>query len=280
MGTVVMNTLGIIAGSRGLPLLVAREARRLGVKSIVAVAVEGETDPAISGLADQVVWVKVGQLGRLIEAFRERGVQQCVMAGQIAPKNLFDLRPDLRAMKLLWSVKERHAHSLFAAVGRELERDGIQLIDALPWLGPALVQPGYQAGPALTEVQWQDLRLGARVAREVARLEIGQTVVVKEGVVLAVEAFEGTDSCLARGGELAGRQGGAVAVKLPKAGHDMRFDIPCAGAKTVETCGQSGVRVLALEPGRTILLERAETEMLCRQQSVSLVALPAEPNPR
>lgn len=268
-----MDHLGIIAGSRSLPLLIASEARRLGVGRIVAVAVEGETDPAIERSVDHVTWVKVGQLGKLIEAFQGQEVRQCVMAGQIAPKNLFDLRPDLRAMKLLLKVKERHAHGLFTAIADELAREGIELIEAFPWLGPAVVQPGYSAGPGLTGQQWEDVRLGERVAREISRLEIGQTVVVKEGSILAVEAFEGTDRCLARGGELAGSKGGAVAVKLPKANHDMRFDIPCTGTKTVEVCAKSGVRVIALEPGRTLILDRVEVERACKNNRVSIVAL-------
>jgi hypothetical protein len=268
-----VDTLGLIAGSRGLPLTFAREARALGVRRIVAVAFEGETDPALAGLVDELEWLRVGQLGKLIAAFTGRGVRQCVMLGQIAPKNLFDLRPDLRALGLLLKLKERNAHTLFGAIADELARDGVELVPAVPWLGRLLPGPGFALGPRLDAAQRADVVFGARLAKEVARLEIGQTVVVKRGTVLAVEGFEGTDRCLARGGELAGKDGGAVAVKVAKAGHDLRFDLPCIGPTTVETCGRSGVAVLALEPGRTLLLDRPELEEAASRWRVSVVTM-------
>jgi len=265
------QTLGVIAGNRSLPLLFAREARKAGVR-LVAVAFENETDPALAPLVDEIVWLRVGQLGKMIAAFTERGVKRCVMVGQIAPKNLFDLRPDLRAMGLLFRLKEKNAHSIFGAIAGELQKDGVELIEATPWLAPLMAGPGFSIGPKLSPEQKTDVEFGFRIAREVSRLEIGQTVVVKNGTVLAVEAFEGTDKALARGGELAGGEGGAVAVKLAKTGHDMRFDIPCIGAKTLEVCAAAGISVLALEPGKTLLLERELCEDLARKNSISIVS--------
>jgi DUF1009 family protein len=209
----------------------------------------------------------------MIGVFADRGIRHCVMLGQLAPQNLFELRPDLRALRLLFRLKERNAHTLFGGVAEELRRDGIELIPALPWLGPLLPGPGFRVGPRLTAAQREDVAFGRRIATEVSRLEIGQTVVVKRGTVLAVEGFEGTDACLARGGELAGRKGGAVAVKLAKPGHDLRFDIPTIGLKTVETCAASGVAVLAFEPGRTLLLEQDQVAAVARQRGVSVMAL-------
>ena len=223
------DTLGIIAGNRTLPLLFAKEARRQGVKRLVAVAVEGETDPALAPLVDDIVWLKVGQLSKMIAAFTERGVKHCVMAGQIAPSNLFDVRPDFRALSLLLRLREKNAHTIFGAIADELKRDGVELIEATPWLKPLMPGAGFRLGPKLSDAQRADVDFGFRLAKEVSRLEIGQTVLVKEGTVLAVEAFEGTDKCLARGGELAGSAGGAVAVKVAKERHDFRFDIPCLG---------------------------------------------------
>jgi DUF1009 family protein len=133
--------------------------------------------------------------------------------------------------------------------------------------------PDFSLGPRLSAEQKADVDFGFRIAREVSRLEIGQIVVVKNGTVLAVEGFEGTDKALARGGELAGKDGGAVAVKVAKAGHDMRFDIPCIGAKTLEVCAASGVSVLALESGKTLLLERETCESLARKNSISVVSV-------
>jgi len=208
------EVLGIIAGNRSLPFLVAREARAQGVDRLVALAFEGETDPALAELVDEIEWVRVGQVNRAIRAFTSRGVRQCVMAGQIAPKNLFDLRPDFRALSLLLKLRHKNAHTIFGALADELAKDGVELIPATPWLRPHMPGAGFHLGPKLSAQQREDVAFGHRLAKEVSRLEIGQLVVVKDGTTLAVEGFEGTDRCLARGGELAGPKGGAVAVKV------------------------------------------------------------------
>jgi DUF1009 family protein len=222
---------------------------------------------------DDIVWLKVGQLNKMISTFTDQGVKQCVMAGQVAPKNLFDLRPDLRAMGVLLRLKEKNAHSIFGAIADELKKDGVELIEATPWLAPLMPQTGFQLGPKLSDEQQADVDFAFRIAKEVSRLEIGQLVVVKNGTVLAVEGFEGTDKCLARGGELAGKNGGAVAVKVAKLNHDMRFDIPCIGPQTLEVCAKSGVAVLALESGKTLLLEREACEALARKNKISLTTI-------
>jgi DUF1009 family protein len=265
-----LDTLGIIAGNRALPLVFARQARQMGVKRLVAVAFEGETDPALAGLVDEIVWLRVGQLSRLISAFTRRHVRHCVMAGQIAPGNLYDLRPDLRALALLLRLKEKNARTVFGAVADALKQDGVEVIAATPWLRPLMPGAGFAMGPALSEAQRADVVFGFRIAKETSRLEIGQTVVVKNGTVLAVEAFEGTDKCLARGGGLAGKQGGAVAVKAAKENHDWRFDIPCLGPQTLETCAAAGISVLAFEAGKSLLLELDACERLARMHKISL----------
>jgi len=271
--TEAIETLGIIAGNRSLPLELAREARRLGVKRLVAVAFEGETEPALTPLVDDIVWLKVGQLSKMIGAFTERGVAQCVMVGQIAPKNLFDLRPDLRAMGVLMRLKEKNAHSIFGAIADELKRDGVELIPAIPWLRPLMPGAGFALGPKLSATHRADAEFGFRIAGEVSRLEIGQTVVVKGGTVLAVEAFEGTDKCLARGGELAGKEGGAVAVKVAKTKHDLRFDIPCVGPRTLEACAAARIAALAFAAGTSLLLEQATCQALANRHKISVVAV-------
>jgi UDP-2,3-diacylglucosamine hydrolase len=268
-----IDTLGIIAGSRDLPLMIAREARRAGVRKIAAVAFESETSREIESLVDSVAWLRVGQLGKMVGEFQKAGVTRCVMAGQIAPKNLFDVRPDLRAMMLLFKLKEKNAHTIFGAIADELAKEGITLIEATPWLRPAMPAAGYHAGPKLSQAQRDDVDFGFRIAKEISRLEIGQTVVVKEGVVLAVEGFEGTDQCLARGGELAGTKRGAVAVKVAKKDHDMRFDIPCIGPQTIEVCRNAGIDVLALESGKTIILDRSSVEASIQKKGPALVAV-------
>ena len=267
------ESIGLIAGNRSLPLEFARLARAAGVKRIVAAAAEGETDPALASLVNDIVWLKVGQLGKLISTFTSRGVKQVVMLGQIAPKNLFDFRPDLRAMGVFMRLKEKNAHTIFGAIADELKKDGVELVEATPWLAPLMPQTGFELGPKLAAEQRADVEFGFRIAKETSRLEIGQLVIVKNGTVLAVEGFEGTDKCLARGGELAGKDGGAVAVKVAKPNHDMRFDIPCIGRQTLETCVASGVAVLALESGKTLLLEREACAELAKKSKISLMAI-------
>jgi DUF1009 family protein len=269
-----IETLGIIAGNRTLPLVMARQAREMGVRKIVAVAFEKETDPKLAELVDEISWVRVGQLTKMIEGLTKHGVSTCVMVGQIAPKNLFDLRPDLRAMGLLFKIREKNAHTLFGAVAEELQKEGVTLVPAVPWLKPLMPESGFHTGPKLTGSQKTDLDFGYRIAKEISRLEIGQLVVVKDGTVLAVEAFEGTDKCLARGGELAGKSGGAVAVKVAREGHDMRFDIPCIGPQTIRACGESGISAIGVEAGKTLLLDKDEMDGVIEKLKVAISVVP------
>ena len=245
----------------------------MGVKRLAAVAFEGETDPELARLVDDIVWLKVGQLSKMISAFTSRGITQCVMVGQISPRNLFDVRPDLRAMGLLLKLKERNAHTIFGAIANELKKDGVELIEATPWLEPLMPAAQFHLGPKLSVDQRADAEFGFRIAKEVSRLEIGQIAVVKNGTVLAVEAFEGTDNCLMRGGQLAGKDGGAVAVKVAKEKHDLRFDIPCIGPQTLETCAAAKISVLALEAGKTLLLEQDVCAQAARRHAISIVTV-------
>jgi hypothetical protein len=267
-----LETIGLIAGNRSLPLVFARQARAMGVKRLVAVGFEKETSPELAGLVDKMVWIRVGQLSRLISAFKEQGVDRCVMLGQIAPGNLFEMRPDFRALALLLKLKEKNAHSIFGAVAEELKKEGIELIEPVRWLQPLMPEAGFRLGPALSGQQEADVALGLRIAKEISRLEIGQTVVVKGGTVLAVEGFEGTDACLRRGGALAGSGGGAAAAKVARDKHDLRFDIPCVGLGTLETCREAKIAALAFEAGKTLLMDREAVEVLARKHKISVAA--------
>ncbi|HLH56524.1 MAG TPA: UDP-2,3-diacylglucosamine diphosphatase LpxI [Verrucomicrobiae bacterium] len=271
--TVTIESLGLIAGNRSLPLVFAAEARRQGVRRLVAVGFEGETDPGLKPLVDELVWVKVGQLSKMIGAFTSRGISRCVMAGQIAPRNLYEVRPDLRAMAVLLRLKERNAHSIFGAIASELSKDGVELIEATPWLKSIMPGAGFRLGAKLSAEQAEDLEFGYRIAKSVAKLEIGQSVVVKRGTVLAVEGFEGTDQCLARGGGLAGPEGGAVAVKVARENHDFRFDIPCIGPQTLETCAAARITVLGIESGTALLLEQQACEEVARKNNIAVATV-------
>ena len=268
-----IHTLGIIAGNRALPLLLARQARAMGVRRLVAIGFHGQSNHELEPLVDKMVWMKLGQLTELIEAFQANDVRHCVMVGKIQPKSLFDVRPDLRATMAVLKLKEKNAHTLFGALADELRKDGIELIEATPWLRPIMPQAGFHIGPKLNEEQQTDVAFGFRIAKEISRLEIGQSVVVKKGAVLAVEGFEGTDKCLLRGGELSGKEGGAVAIKVAKDKHDMRWDIPCVGEQTIETCITARIAALGIEAGKTLVLDRERLETLAHKHRIAVLTV-------
>jgi UDP-2,3-diacylglucosamine hydrolase len=252
-----MDSLGIIAGNGEFPLIFARSARQQGVSRLVAAAFEGETNPAIEELADEVEWIRIGQLNKLIKVFTSRGVTRAVMAGGLTPSNLFkNLSLDVRMMAVAARLKKRNAETIFGAVADELRKDGVELLDPRPFLGDAVPKAGCLTRHKPTKEQEEDISFGLRIAKEVSHLDIGQTVVVKQGTVLAVEGLEGTNECIRRGGALAGEKGGAVVVKVSKPNQDFRFDIPCVGVRTIESCAAGKIAVLAIEAGSSLLLDR------------------------
>jgi len=269
--------LGIIAGNGVYPLTLARAARAAGVARLVAVAFTDETDPALENAVDEVSWLRVGQLGRLLGFFKKKEIPRAIMAGQIAPKNLFDLRPDLPALLLLSRLRERNAESLFGAIADELARVGVTLLPATTFLEHLLAPAGPIAGPDLGKRARLDVDLALRVARQTSALDIGQSVLVKNGTVLAVEAFEGTDAAIRRGGTLAGPKGGAILAKVSKPKQDFRFDVPVIGARTLATAAEARLAVIAVEAGRTLLLEKETLTALAEQHRISLVGVRAEP---
>jgi len=266
----IPSIVGMIAGNGLYPGTFARAARKSGVETIVVAAFVNETDPALSELVDQIEWMRVGQLSKMIKHFKAHGVSRAVMVGQIAPRNLFDLRPDLRTLKMLSRVKERNAESLFSAIAIEMESDGITLMPATTFLEDLLPGPGHVCGPGLSDRQEEDAVFGFRIAKEMSRLDIGQTVVVKKGTVLAVEAFEGTNEAIKRGGILG--KGEAMMVKVSKPDQDLRFDVPVVGPATIETAAEAGVSAIVIEAGGTLLLGKDEISRLCQEKKISLVA--------
>src|SRR3954468_18998630 len=249
-----LETLGIIAGNGVYPRLLADAARRAGIQRIVAAAFSDETDDRLRAKVDEIHWMRVGQLGKLIACFRDAGVANAIMSGQIAPKNLFDLRPDWKTLLLLARLKRRNAESIFAAIGDELARAGITLLPATLFLDDCLAPAGSVAGRKLSHREEDDVTFGFQIAREISRLDIGQTVIVKNGTVLAVEGFEGTNEAIKRGGALGGKN--AVVVKVAKPTQDMRFDVPVIGVATLEIAIEAHLRVIAVEAARTLLLDK------------------------
>lgn len=262
--------LGIIAGNGVYPKELANAARKAGVKKIVAAAFTGETDSSIEKLADTVEWLRVGQLGRLLKFFRENHVRRAIMAGQIAPKNLFDLRPDVKALVVLAKLRQRNAESIFSAIAGELKKVNVDLLPATTFLDHQLATKGLIAGPKLSRVEEDDVELAWSVAKEIARLDIGQTIIVKNGTVLAVEAFEGTNDAIKRGGALA--REGAVMIKVAKPNQDTRFDVPVIGVETIKIAAEAKLRVIAIEAGQTLLLERDKVVDLAERAKISIVA--------
>ena len=271
------RTIGIIAGNGVYPETFLAAARRKapGARLVIA-AFEGETKPELAGLADAIEWFRVGQLGKMLKFFSRQGATEAVMVGQIAPKNLFDLRPDLRTLLVLARVRERNAESLFGAIAEELAKDGIRLLLATTFLEDLLPGPGPVCGPPMKKRQLDDAAFGFRIAKETSRMDIGQSLVVRHGTVLAVEAFEGTNACIRRGGEL-GRGKNVMLVKVSKPNQDLRFDVPVIGPATIETCVEAGVGAITVEAGKTLFLEMAKVADLCARHQISVFAMDSPP---
>lgn len=265
------DVLGVIAGRGTYPMQLADSAHKQGVGKVVAFAFKGETNPLIHYHADEVVWLHLGQLSKTIESFRERNIQYGVMAGQIKPTRLFNLRLDSRALCLLKNIKERNAHTLFGAVVSEFKQHGVELLPAYCFMESDMPPVGQLSSRVPDEREWEDIRLGIHVAKVTSGLDIGQTVVIKEGTILAVEGFEGTDATIRRAGKLGGP--GAVVIKVAKQGHDMRFDIPVIGTRTFKMLKRAKISCLAVEAKRTILLEQEKIKQMADQMGISFLAV-------
>ena len=267
------ETLGVIAGLGTYPWQLARSAHAQGVKRVVAFAFKGETERVIKKYADEVVWLHLGSLGALLDAVKAAGVTRLVMAGQIKPTRLFSLRLDAKALSVLRQLKKKNAHTIFGAIADELKAIGAELMQAYCFMETEMPAAGVLGRRAPDAREQADLRLGAKAAKVTSGLEIGQTVVVKDGTILAVEGFEGTDETILRAGRLGGP--GAVAVKVAKLGHDMRFDIPIIGERTFKMLKKAKVSCLAVEAGRTILLAREKLVAEADRLGIAFVAFDA-----
>lgn len=269
-----MQRVGLIAGNGRFPLIFARTARAAGIE-VVAVAHEGETLPELNDIVDAVTWVKVGELGRIISAFHRSGIDRAVMAGGIRKVAALEhFAPDDRALRFLARLGGLGDDTVLRGVAEELESEGIRIVESTLFLS-ALLTP---AGPLTTQVpdaaQWNDIRLGFAVAKAVGRWDIGQSIVIKSGIVLAVEAIEGTDATIRRGG-----RAGAVVVKVSKPQQDLRFDVPAVGPETVRVCAEVRAAVLALEAGTTLLLDKEELLQHADRVGLSIVGVGVDPAP-
>ncbi|MBT3194019.1 MAG: LpxI family protein [Verrucomicrobia bacterium] len=267
------SKIAIIAGRGAYPLLLAESARTQGVTRVVVIAFKKETDPRITSVADDVHWISMGQLGRMLEALAQTGVKHAVMAGQITPTHLFRVRMDAKMLSILKQLTTRNAETIYGAICKELTEMGIELLPASSFMEAHMPAAGQLTTRAPSDVEMNDIRMGFMVAKTTSGLDIGQTVVVKEGTILAVEAFEGTDAAILRAGKLGGA--GAVLIKVAKPGHDMRFDIPVIGLKTVKSLRKAKIGAVAVEAGKAIILERAEIIRRMNAMGIAFIAVDA-----
>jgi UDP-2,3-diacylglucosamine hydrolase len=263
---------GLIAGNGRFPFLVLEGARRAGCEVAVA-AIREETDPAIEKVAERLTWVGIGQLGRMIRFFKREGVEKAIMAGQVKHVQIFSgALPDVRMLKMLLSLPRRNTDALIGGVAAELAREGIELIDSTYFIKDQLPAEGVLTKRAPSSAERADLEYGLEVAREIARLDLGQTIVVRARACVAVEAMEGTDETVRRAGRLA--RGRLTVVKVAKPNQDMRFDVPVVGVPTVETMVGAGATCLCLTAGKTLMFDREEMLRLAERHRISVVAAP------
>ena len=269
--------IGLIAGNGTLPRLFARAARAKGM-SVVAAAHRGESDPLLAQEVDALTWVRVGQVARIQRVLRAAGVREAVLAGGFRRvRALAQLRPDRGLFRVVARLRSIRDDALLRAVADEFEAAGIRIVSVVPYLTELLAPPGRLAGPPLDESGRRDVALGGEVAAALGRADVGQTVVVKLGHVLALEAVEGTDACIRRGASLGGA--GVVVVKRLKPGQDERFDLPAVGPRTVEVMAEVGARVLAVEAGKTLLLEAERLVALAERAGITVVSVEPVPEP-
>ena len=267
--------LGLIAGGDRFPLLLARTARQMGVKEIVAVCFPGQTSPRIEEVADKTFWINIGQFGKLIKTLKNNGVRRAVMAGRIDPAIVIKkVRLDLKGLMTLPKIKDRRADSILKVVAEELEAAGVSLVDSTLYLKPVLPGAGVLSSRSPKRGEKEDIKFGWEIAKGIGKLDIGQTVVVKQKAVVAVEAIEGTDRVIRRGGDLAGP--GTVVVKVCKPEQDMRFDVLTIGLKTMESLLEAGSSVLAVEAEKTLFLDREEALGKADEAGIAIVAVDAD----
>jgi hypothetical protein len=251
-----MTAVGIIAGGGRLPFVAAAEARARGLR-VVAVGIRGETDPALADQVDALHWVHFGQFGAVIKTLRRERVTDVLLLGKVEITHIFSsIRPDLVGARILLKARDLRGDSLLEAVVEILDGEGIRVLETPPFLGPVLLPSGVLTRRTPSAREQKDIQLGREIARQIAGLRIGQTVVLKQGTVLAVESVEGTDAAIRRGGELG--RGGVVVVKVGRADQDLRFDLPTIGPGTLGPLQDASATALALEAGRSLLVDREQ----------------------
>jgi DUF1009 family protein len=262
---------GLIAGNGKFPFMVIEGARQSGAQVAVA-AIREETDPEIERLADKFTWVGIGQLGRMIRFFKDEGVEKAMMAGQVKHVQIFSRAvPDVRMLKVLLKLPRRNTDSLIGAIANELKSEGIELIDSTYFLQDYLPKVGSLTKREPDAREREDIEYGLEIAREIARLDLGQTIVVRGKACVAIEAMEGTDETIRRAGILA--HGRLTVVKIAKPDQDMRFDVPVVGVPTLEAMIAAGATCVCITAGKTLMFDRDEMIRLANDKKIAIVAV-------
>jgi len=261
--------IGLIAGDGRFPIIFADNVRRLGF-TVSAIAHVGTTLPELESYVEQIHWLKIGQFGKALAALKQDGVGQAVMLGGIKKTNVFTtLRPDLRALAIFSRLKHWKDDAILRAVAGELEREGIEILDSTFGLQDILAQEGYLTSKKPSKKEVEDIQFGWETLETLGMLDIGQCVVVKNRVIVSVEAVEGTDEAITRGGKLGGK--GAVVIKRTKPHQDLRFDLPAIGPQTIQTMVSVQATVLAIEAGRTVIIDREDVLSQANEAGISIV---------
>lgn len=263
--------LGLIAGNGKFPILFTRKAKAEGYR-VVAAGVEGDTSFFLRLFTDKFILIKAGELRKLFSFLKDQGVRQVIMAGQVDPQNLFreDIKLDDDFKKLFEAMQDRKADTIFSAVADKLQNEGMELVDSTFLLKDHLAPKGTWTRRAPTLKELADIEFGRNIARAMGAIDVGQTVVVKDRAIVAIEAMEGTDRAIARGGRIA--QGGAVVVKMSKPGQDLRFDVPVIGPRTIRAMARFKAACLGIEAGKTIVIDRDTCVRLADQYGICIVA--------
>src|ERR1700691_820546 len=270
--TAIAANWGLIAGNGDFPFLVLEGARSRGIEMAV-IAIKEEASPGLERVAKRLHWVSLGELSRTIELLHEEGVKRAVMAGQVKHNKIFSsIRPDWRLAKLLFSLPAKNTDSLIGAVARVLQDEGIELVDSTKFLGPLLPAAGALTRRAPDESEVADMKYGRRIAGQIAGLDLGQSVVIRDRACVAIEAMEGTDETIERAARIAGGKR-LVVVKVSKPNQDMRFDVPVVGLRTIEVMRRSNATVLAIDAARTPLFDRAKLIAAAHEAGIAIEAV-------
>jgi len=265
---------GLIAGNGKFPFLIIEGARKQGA-SLAVVAIKEETNPKIEQVAEKLIWVGIGQLGKMISFFKNEGVSKTMMAGQVKHVQIFSgSLPDLRMIKMLWNLPQRNTDALIGGIADEMAREKIELIDSTYFIQEQLAQEGVLTKREPDDTEEGNIEYGLKIANEIARLDLGQTIVVRAKACVAVEAMEGTDAVIRRAGELA--KGKLTVIKVSKPNQDMRFDVPVVGVPTIQAMIESGATCLCLTAQKTLILDKEEVFKLANQNKISIVAVRSE----